>query len=838
MVDGTGVGSERASQAFFRRSSGSWATDGITAGMRVGAEGFASALDADVFTVRATTAATAAVEDPFGRLVTEAGTGDETLTALKVPVAYEVITNQDATQELQVMVTVPLRPGTKSIVPVDEIRSQYRLRDRVSGVVASGWVPIEPVSAGAASVTFGPIPASSDWDFAAQSISKEKTASDWMCVTGDGPSDRPGAPDSLQVHGDAVATAEGSEFALRVEWSAPNADDVFSFLVRTKRAGDGSWVSQRVYDKTSALVVPAQVGDYTVEVYTIAASGQPSDVLTGTFAFEPDRDFELTSVSALRLMNPGAAIDEFSGPDVLLACVEPEYSAESGADDPADVNAGIDPLVRYFEWQVFDPATGTVLRTDLLYSREYRYTRSMNADDQSLVFTRGPHRSLGFRVRLHSTTNRTSAADVLVVENPRPAAPPVLSLTSSPGNSVQGLDAIVHATVTPGAAKSDSDFRAFGVWASTSPGFTPSPSNFKGLAAAGDNRLSFPAPSGVAVYVVCGGLDYFHADPELIASPATDVSLLPEQSVTTIDGAVFPVDTNDIVPRAVTDMLSANGAVGSSGNPIAQAPLWSSGVAINANASNGPIVANGGTVFRRGSQEFDGTDCRLLRQAKLSAVYLFDASAGTYTDVTDDAWSSSSPHVTPLGDSGDFLYLGSKVRFGYATANTSNTVLHPSADTLGPHLRVQLATSTTGGDPLVLEYWNGSAWTVPGVFSDFSSGFTGTAGSEFALRWSQNVDWTQNAVNGATLYWVRIRFTSTPSAIGALSRVFLQQTLDTTGSMDAGDAQRVMTGLVAGSIASSEDLETFIVQGQRGESEGGTGSWIQNATLTVTVGKR
>jgi hypothetical protein len=286
-------------------------------------------------------------------------------------------------------------------------------------------------------------------------------------------------------------------------------------------------------------------------------------------------------------------------------------------------------------------------------------------------------------------------------------------------------------------------------------------------------------------------------------------------------------------------MLSANGSVGSQGNPIAQAPAWVTGAAVNINAANQKIVANGGAIFRKwtGGADFDGTDCRLLRQAKFSKVLLFDASGGTYTDVTEDAWNSAAPHVTPLGDSGDYLYLGSKVRFGYATANTSNTVLHPSADNLGPHLRVQLSTSTTGGDPLVLEYWNG-AWTTPGVFSDFSFGFTGSAGDEYALRWSQNVDWVQNTVDGTTLYWVRIRFTSTPSVIGALSRIFLQQTLDTTGPLSSGSAQHVMPAVVAGSIATSEDLETFMLQGQRGEGEGNQGSWLQNATLTVTAGKR
>jgi hypothetical protein len=218
MVTATGLGSERCHQSQFRRSSGSFAADGLLIGHRVEAGGFAQRIESAVFTVRAVSDSAVGVDDPFGLLATEAGTGAETLTVVRVPLAYEVDTTL-ASGSLQLQVTVPIRPGTKSVVATEELEARYRLRDRATGRLLGGWITEDAVPASAASITFGPVPADSDADFAFRAISREKTSSDWCVLTGTGPADRPATPTVMQVRGDAVMTAEGSEFALRVEWS-------------------------------------------------------------------------------------------------------------------------------------------------------------------------------------------------------------------------------------------------------------------------------------------------------------------------------------------------------------------------------------------------------------------------------------------------------------------------------------------------------------------------------------------------------------------------------------------------------------------------------------------
>src|SRR5512147_2026379 len=57
---------------------------------------------------------------------------------------------------------------------------------------------------------------------------------------------------------------------------------------------------------------------------------------------------------------------------------------------------------------------------------------------------------------------------------------------------------------------------------------------------------------------------------------------------------------------------------------------------------------------------------------------------------------------------------------------------------------------------LAFEYWNGSAWTALSGVTDGTSGLTANGN----MTWTIPANWTANAVNGVTQFWMRIRFTA------------------------------------------------------------------------------
>ena len=597
-----------------------------------------------------------------------------------------------------------------------------------------------------------------------------------------------------------------------------------NYLLRYQRRGDHEWQHKLVYDATEAVISPARIGTYDFELYAIASNGQPSDPIVAEYDFQPDRDFEDTSVFNLRLLNHALvasqeALDpllEFTGPDILIAWTEPDFSGEYTGEETADINTGLDPLVKGFEIQVFDPETGTVLRTERDFtSREYRYTRSMNADDQAATLGRGPYRQVGFRVRMYSVTNRISAWQMITVANPRPTPPDGMVLSSTPGNSAQSLAAMVHVDVLVGASKSDADFSYYAVWASETFGFTPSPSNFKGVTSA--NSFSFPASSGVNIYVVAGALDEFHAVPELISSPSTDVNLLSEQVVATIDGAVFPVDTEDITAKAVTDAFSDSGPSTRLSETVG---VYTEIISLNAIPSGGIVATNASTVLQRGSRVIRDVDLRLVRRGKFSGVFLWDQSAnggaGAFIDHTTAAFNVNAGDVTLNGATNDYLYIGSVIPFGdYSNA-------------------VYFLLSTGDNGPLGLEvtYWNG-AWSDVSSLNDFTFGFS----SSGMVRWLMPVDWIQSTVNGLTCYWIRIRRTGTPSPVAVASRIFLQTFLDQVIVPETASQELVTIGL-GGTIDPTTIFEEVALIGYNGSPTPGTGTYAIQSTMNLIVGKR
>jgi hypothetical protein len=301
------------------------------------------------------------------------------------------------------------------------------------------------------------------------------------------------------------------------------------------------------------------------------------------------------------------------------------------------------------------------------------------------------------------------------------------------------------------------------------------------------------------------------------------VNLLGEQSITTIDGAVFPVNTEDIVFEAVTDLVAVNGqsVIGA----LANSPNWTLVMGTNAIPEGGQIAIAASVFLQKVGGPIVNAAARLLRNGQFSAVYFFDKSAGTFTDETTDAFSTSVSDVTMCGEGGaqdnaDYLYLGSRVLFGH------------SLNSSGPRPYFEI-TSLAGSGTVVVEYWNGSAWTNATLTVENTLGFSVSG----EMRWNTPANWAQNTVEGQTLYWVRIRRTTNPSTTVIASRIYLLQLLDIVSNLSQDGPY--ITVPLANTVKQTEILEQILCEAQRGASGSGDGATtVSNASMTVTIGKR
>jgi hypothetical protein len=123
-----------------------------------------------------------------------------------------------------------------------------------------------------------------------------------------------------------------------------------------------------------------------------------------------------------------------------------------------------------------------------------------------------------------------------------------------------------------------------------------------------------------------------------------------------------------------------------------------------------------------------------------------------FTDVTRAIRSNSSGAVTFTANTTNArLYMGSN-------SNNINSILY------------SLSTAGAGGD-CAWEYWNGSTWaSIPFITSGPLSSFYSAKESLLAGNATTNIlfsdalaNWTTTTVNGVSMYWLRIRVTSTYS---------------------------------------------------------------------------
>jgi hypothetical protein len=164
-----------------------------------------------------------------------------------------------------------------------------------------------------------------------------------------------------------------------------------------------------------------------------------------------------------------------------------------------------------------------------------------------------------------------------------------------------------------------------------------------------------------------------------------------------------------------------------------------------------------GTVYSPSESIFGGGNSHVLGMNVFTSLsgdinflnYTTEASSGSIS--TFPPWQST---VT-----GGLLYIGGEYIFP------------------GVKILIDVAPDFTGGG-YVLEYWNGTAWTITKHMITLSNApyiqntnFSNT--TSYHVRFGDTTDWTSHSVNSVSKYWIRFRTTGTITTVGIMEQIKL-----------------------------------------------------------------
>jgi len=126
-------------------------------------------------------------------------------------------------------------------------------------------------------------------------------------------------------------------------------------------------------------------------------------------------------------------------------------------------------------------------------------------------------------------------------------------------------------------------------------------------------------------------------------------------------------------------------------------------------------------------------------------VFFYNGDSGSgYTDNTTEAGTEGGTEFSLMDTANDYLYFGEASTFAGA----------------------KFEWQTRGSNyTLVVEYWNGSAWTTMTANDNDLDDDTSNFESNGRITWTIPDDWATTTVNNQTKYWIRISTSTTPVTV-------------------------------------------------------------------------
>jgi len=246
-----------------------------------------------------------------------------------------------------------------------------------------------------------------------------------------------------------------------------------------------------------------QLGQWTFNIQSVGFDGRVSTDVSIDYNVQGWAATPPPYVSMLEVFDSGNSAN-FSGKDCHVTW---ENNFPGSTSDVGQSTAGVGSVNPFFlcnSVSILDATTGTVLRTETVYTSDYVYTFDKNTAD-NVAFNRGPQRAFSVSVVVQDTLGRQSPAVTLAVDNP---VPDVIFPTVT-----SGAQAMYVTYVNP----SDADFVGSFVWASTDQNFDPLATTpvYQGS----NNLVAIPGDLGTTYYIRIAGYDQFGTDNLNISPP-------------------------------------------------------------------------------------------------------------------------------------------------------------------------------------------------------------------------------------------------------------------------------------------------------------------------------
>jgi hypothetical protein len=430
-VTESGSGVQFVEQTQFYATSGGNFSARFVKGDRVRGLGFVEPAHADAhFSIRELSTNACFVDDPGLLLRTEAPASGRHLRAVQARVSYRVLRGEDGSYE-QYAVLRP-SPGKGLGSRTDEYECQWRPVSEVTGLpVHEEWNTVTRVSAEAGDILIGPLDVDEDFEVRVRAYNRKNgTVSPWNGMGGSGLRGRPSAPQNLKITPDSQATVEGSVVVLRVSWEPVELQLITPTLVRYAIEGQEPVDLLLPAGQKSLSIYPAPFGRWSVEVRQTGESGVAGASAEALFDFEPDVGFHLARVLDVAILDDeGLASQSWTSADLRVRFREPSLTYQTGIGEaPGGLQGAdgeLDPMVRGFVIEAFDPDTGTLLRAwPEQRARDFLYSTDMMFVDQQKVFSRGLYPKVGLRIWMMSRTGlRSGLVTFIAVHESEPGIP-------------------------------------------------------------------------------------------------------------------------------------------------------------------------------------------------------------------------------------------------------------------------------------------------------------------------------------------------------------------------------------------------------------------------------
>jgi hypothetical protein len=316
---------------------------------------------------------------------------------------------------------------------------------------------------------------------------------------------RPNPPTGLELEiNSKLDASDVLLYTLSAFWSRPLNSFVKGYEVFLQK-GLGNYQFVTSTANTHVDFTIPEADNYCVRVRAVGMSEGKSDfaeacTIVGTLTGENQ---EL--ISGLEITGQSNVTDFATG-DVSFDWRVNWSGASSDYEQLTGVVAPLPPGVREYLVRITD-VDGNHLLDRVRQSSDFTLTL-----DQNRSLADGPYREFIISVRARTTDGAVSSATSLRVRNVKPPAPVVDLVNDSAGNMIL--------TIT---GSSSADFRAFAVFRSTTPGFTP---NLADLVFLGSSSVvTLAGTNGVTYYYRVGELD-------VLSSDSLDCDLSAQQSVT------------------------------------------------------------------------------------------------------------------------------------------------------------------------------------------------------------------------------------------------------------------------------------------------------------------